>query len=76
MTEDKHKDIEVRQLNEVNDRYVTIEDLFSEAEKKKYFPEKSYVHSTYFKNYLDLTGLKVSKKTQENFKNLFDQLSV
>ncbi|MFW5891000.1 MAG: AAA family ATPase [bacterium] len=75
-TKQKHYGIEIREINEINEKFKYIEDLFTNEDKEKFVPEKSYDRSTHFKNHFQAYKSKLSKQTIQNFKSLFETLSI
>jgi predicted ATP-dependent endonuclease of OLD family len=72
----KHVGIEVRELSEFDSKFKFIEDLFSEADRTTFIPEKSYDRSAHFKSHFNQYKSKLSKETIANFKAVLKGISV
>lgn len=73
---DKHLGIEVRLINEIDDKIKAIEDFFTEEERQLLIPTKSFDCSTAFKNHFERYKDHISDLTKNKFKRLLESLMV
>nr|WP_275040339.1 AAA family ATPase [Haloplasma contractile] len=71
-----NNNIEIIQLNEVNDEFNEIEDLFVEEDRRKFkfIDEKKYYSSVNFKNNINDYKGNLCAETLSNFKQLIERL--
>ena len=63
--------VEVIKLDEIDKSFVDIESLFTESERPA---KKSFIYAVSFKNRLDMD--KIDKKTHQNFRKIFENISL
>ena len=74
-TYEKNPELEIHTLYKINKEWKEIEDLFSPEDQEKFFTmDKKYNISSYFKSNIINYQENITKKTKDNFKELFDYI--